>query len=52
MGGGEESFYADPGVGHLELWRSPQTVRGWWVNREGMRAPKSAAEFLTSIICD
>ncbi len=23
------SFYADPGVEHLTLWRSPQTVSGW-----------------------
>jgi hypothetical protein len=50
LGSGEESFYADPGVGHLELWRAPQTVRGWWVNREGMRSLSSAAEFLTMLL--
>ncbi len=50
LGSGEESFYADPGVEHLELWRSPQTVRGWWVNREGMCEPSSAAEFLILLL--
>jgi hypothetical protein len=23
------SFYADPGIGHLDLWRSPQSAVGW-----------------------
>jgi hypothetical protein len=50
LGSGEESFYADPGVGHLELWRSPQTARGWWVNQEGERELSSAAEFLTMLL--
>ncbi|NJO40735.1 MAG: hypothetical protein HC865_08765 [Cyanobacteria bacterium RU_5_0] len=27
-----EGFYAEPPVAHLELWRSPQTAYGWWVN--------------------
>jgi len=31
LGGGNESFYADPGVEHLDLWRSPQTASGWWL---------------------
>ena len=50
MGSGEESFYADPAVEHLELWRSPQTARGWWVNREGERELSTAAEFLTMLL--
>ncbi|WP_239121448.1 MULTISPECIES: hypothetical protein [Spirulina sp. CCY15215] len=29
LGSGEQSFYADPGVEHWELWRSPNTVTGW-----------------------
>lgn len=29
LGKGEESFYADPPVEHLDLWRSPQTTQGW-----------------------
>ena len=28
LGAGETSFYADPAVPHLELWRSPQTALG------------------------
>jgi hypothetical protein len=30
LGNGVESFWADPAVEHLELWRSPGTVKGWW----------------------
>ncbi|EAW34737.1 hypothetical protein [Lyngbya sp. PCC 8106] len=33
LGGGVESFYADPPVEHLDLWSSPQTARGWWLHR-------------------
>jgi hypothetical protein len=29
LGTGQDSFYADPSVTHLELWRSPHTVHGW-----------------------
>ena len=50
LGSGEESFYADPGVGHLELWRAPQTARGWWVKREGERELSTAAEFLAGVL--
>ncbi|KST61991.1 hypothetical protein [Mastigocoleus testarum] len=32
MPGGNNNFYAQPAVEHLEIWRSPQSVRGWWVN--------------------
>jgi len=31
LGAGNDSFYADPSIEHLELWRSPQSVQGWWV---------------------
>jgi len=31
LGAGNESFYADPSIEHLDLWRSPHTVEGWWV---------------------
>ncbi|GET35475.1 hypothetical protein [Microseira wollei] len=50
LGSGEESFYASPGVGHLDLWRAPQTVRGWWVKREGERELSTAAEFLAGVL--
>ncbi|UBF26093.1 hypothetical protein K9N68_31945 [Kovacikia minuta CCNUW1] len=32
LGAGETSFYADPAVDHLVLWRSPQAVKGWQVS--------------------
>jgi hypothetical protein len=28
-GRSDSSFYADPAIAHLDLWRSPQTVQGW-----------------------
>lgn len=34
LGGNKEGFYADPPVAHLELWRSPQRTRGWWLVAE------------------
>lgn len=30
LGAGQSGFYADPIVDHLDLWRSPHTVEGWW----------------------
>lgn len=30
LGAGSDSFYADPPQSHLEFWRSPQSVQGWW----------------------
>jgi hypothetical protein len=54
LGSGEESFYADPPVEHLELWRSPQAAQGWWVHSaEGKAETRSyttAAQFLTSLL--
>ena len=32
LGIGNNNFYADPFVEHLEMWRSPQVVQGWWVD--------------------
>ena len=28
-------FYADPPVGHLNLWRAPQVTQGWAVSTQG-----------------
>ncbi len=33
LGTGEDSFYADPAIEHLDLWRSPDSCQGWWVQR-------------------
>jgi hypothetical protein len=30
LGLGADPFYANPGVPHLELWRSPHQAWGWW----------------------
>ena len=51
LGAGKDSFYADPPVAHLDLWRSPQTVQGWWVQASGSdrtanRTATTAARFL------
>ncbi len=54
LGGGNESFYAEPAVEHLDLWRSPQTTKGWW-NHEtatGLKTatPTTAATFIQNIL--
>lgn len=50
LGGGQNNFYAEPAVDHLSMWRSPQTVKGFWVDPSiEFASPKShltAAEFL------
>ncbi|NES83160.1 MAG: hypothetical protein F6K10_18095, partial [Moorea sp. SIO2B7] len=47
LGAGADSFYADPEVEHLDLWRSPQTTQGWWVKHPGSQLRCSAAQFLS-----
>ncbi|MDZ8052631.1 MAG: hypothetical protein RMX68_028895 [Aulosira sp. ZfuVER01] len=32
LGSGKNNFYAEPAVDHLSIWRSPQTVQGFWVD--------------------
>lgn len=50
LGGGHHNFYAEPAVEHLSMWRSPQTVKGWWVDRSvevsHPPVPLTATEFL------
>jgi len=55
LGCGQNNFYADPAVTHLDMWRSPQTVMGWWVDSptEGqsqLQKRLSAAEFLCMLL--
>jgi hypothetical protein len=47
-----DSFYADPGVEHLTLWRSPQTVQGWQINaqNEKIGARITVASFITDLV--
>ncbi|HAC64482.1 MAG TPA: hypothetical protein DCF68_13320 [Cyanothece sp. UBA12306] len=55
LGKGDKSFYADPPVEHLELWRSPQQITGWMVERtiEGKDSycHYSLRDFLSSLLC-
>lgn len=48
LGAGQDSFYADPPVSHLELWRSPHTVQGQGISSSSGQAskPMTAAEFI------
>lgn len=54
LGSDEDSFYADPAVEHLELWRSPQKVQGWWIHspleKSQVRTYLTAAQFLTMLL--
>ena len=52
LGSGQDSFYADPPVDHLDLWRSPQTAQGWWVHSFMELPPQrmTAAEFLHMLL--
>lgn len=52
LGAGGDSFYADPGVTHLELWRSPQRARGRQVSAIASEPQRrtDAASFLTALI--
>lgn len=51
---GDENFYAYPSVEHLEIWRSPQTTRGWWLHQNIMEVktatPATAKEFIIKIL--
>lgn len=63
LGSGEDSFYADPAVEHLDMWHKPQIIRGWWVHSEReisqpqyvtpgetARSPSTATQFLTMLL--
>lgn len=54
LGSGQDSFYADPPVSHLELWRSPQTIAGWWedsvTDKSQPRSYTTAALFMTMLL--
>lgn len=47
-----DSFYADPAVDHLQMWRSPSTVRGWAVSQANpqVRSHTNAAEFILMLL--
>jgi hypothetical protein len=49
LGAGGDSFYAEPTVTHLDLWRSPHRATGWCVFSSQGRSPvhTTAAHFIT-----
>jgi hypothetical protein len=49
LGMGQEPFYAEPGVAHLDLWRSPDRAWGWWC-KTGQREWTNAAIVIGSIL--
>ncbi|HEY9608193.1 hypothetical protein [Allocoleopsis sp.] len=55
LGTGEDSFYADPAIEHLDLWRSPDSCQGWWVQRIAaekteQRLYTTAAQFVNYLL--
>lgn len=54
LGSGGDSFYAHPPVEHLDLWRSPQTAKGWHIRQtaDGIETvtPITAAIFLVHLL--
>lgn len=51
LGSGKESFYAQPSVAHLDLWRSPPTAIGYVVgNSHFQQATLSASSYLESLL--
>ena len=55
LGAGEDSFYADPAVEHLDFWRSPDVCQGWWVHAATVgnrkrRTFTTAAQFVTQLL--
>ena len=51
LGTGQASFYADPPVAHLTIWRSPETCQGWIVtNSTANKIRCSARDYLQQIV--
>jgi hypothetical protein len=49
LGMGQAQFYAEPGVGHLDLWRSPDRAWGWWL-KEAQPRRVTAADAICGIL--
>jgi hypothetical protein len=50
LGSGQENFYADPPVAHLDLWRSPQTINGTWEKGLGCSYQSNLKDFITNLL--
>ncbi len=46
LGGNDNGFYAQPTVSHLELWRSPLTIKGWWEMKQGVKKAVKMTDFI------
>jgi hypothetical protein len=51
LGMGQAPFYAEPDVGHLDLWRSPDRAWGWWL-RDAQPQRVTAADAICQILHD
>lgn len=49
LGATEQRFYAEPSVGHLDLWRSPSQTLGWQVCGQ-VRTKTTASRFLRQVL--
>ena len=55
LGAGEESFYADPAIAHLDFWQKPNLCRGWWIHpaeagKPEQRTYTTAAQFVNRLL--
>jgi hypothetical protein len=52
LGTGSDNFYAEPGVEHLDLWRSPHTSHGWQIPADSTQPPiaTTAARFIAEVL--
>ncbi|HEY9727146.1 MAG TPA: hypothetical protein V6D50_11925 [Chroococcales cyanobacterium] len=55
LGGGEDNFYAEPAVEHLDLWRKPNVCKGWWVHpatdgKRERRTHTTATKFVNQLL--
>jgi hypothetical protein len=50
MGSGESSFYADPELSHLAIWRSPEICYGWQVISPGCKTRINLLDYLTNVL--
>lgn len=54
LGAGQDSFYADPPVPHLDLWQTPETVSGYRITvggaPSGTTFPTTALDFIVKLV--
>ena len=50
LGGGKQSFFADPQVEHLAIWRSPNSCWGWQTIGLGLKTRCSLVEYLQYVM--